>query len=122
MAKRYEELTPAERAKVEAFRARHRTPEACTEERRGREAVYREFPPAGARTELIGLMATLRRERERQGLSLADVAARSGLDKAYLSRLENGGIPNPTLATVARYAAALSKRLALAVEDLESVP
>jgi transcriptional regulator with XRE-family HTH domain len=46
-------------------------------------------------------------------LSLADVAARSGIDKASLSRLENGLYPNPTMNTLARYARVIGKRLIL---------
>jgi hypothetical protein len=53
----------------------------------------------------------LRLARERAGLSLADVTLRSGIDAPALSRLENGLNPNPTLATLARYAQALGKRI-----------
>ena len=54
----------------------------------------------------------LRRERERLGLSLADVAERAKIDKGALSRLENGQQLNPTVNTLARYAQALGKSLA----------
>ena len=37
-----------------------------------------------------------------QGLSLADLSSRTGMDRAALSRLENSG--NPTLKTLFRYA------------------
>jgi DNA-binding XRE family transcriptional regulator len=59
----------------------------------------------------------LRQHREQAGLSLGDVADRSGLDKATLSRLENGWYPNPTLNTLARYARGIGKRLVLDLED-----
>ena len=59
----------------------------------------------------------LRQRREEAGLSLTDVAERSGIDKASLSRLENGWYPNPTLNTLARYARAIGKRLVLDLED-----
>jgi ribosome-binding protein aMBF1 (putative translation factor) len=62
------------------------------------------------------LVATLRSERERQGLSLADVAARSGLDRAAIHKLEIGLNQNPTVATLARYADALGVRITWAVE------
>ncbi len=55
---------------------------------------------------------SLRRERERLGLSLADVAERAGIDKGALSRLENGQQLNPTVNTLSRYAHALGKSLA----------
>jgi len=62
----------------------------------------------------------LRRERERLGLSLADVAERAKIDKAALSRLENGHHFNPTVSTLARYVHALGKSLAWGMtEDFE---
>jgi transcriptional regulator with XRE-family HTH domain len=57
------------------------------------------------------LIRDLRAERERRGLSLADVARRSGLDKAAVSRLETYQQGNPTLVTLLRYADALGVRL-----------
>ncbi len=68
--------------------------------------------------ELLELLAELRRCRERLGLSLARVMERSGMDKATLSRLENGRYENPTVETLTRYAAALGKRIKWSVEDL----
>ena len=40
-------------------------------------------------TPLRHVLAALRAERERQGLSLADINERTGIDRAALSRLEN---------------------------------
>jgi len=62
----------------------------------------------------------LKRERERSGLSIGDVAERSGLDRAVVSRLENGKQDNPTVATLMRYAAAIGKRFLWCYEDLAS--
>lgn len=62
-------------------------------------------------------LQTLKRERERAKLSIGDVAARSGLDRAVVSRLENGKQDNPTVATLMRYAAALGKRFVWAYEN-----
>jgi transcriptional regulator with XRE-family HTH domain len=53
----------------------------------------------------------LRRERERQGLSLTDLAERTGLDRATISKLETGKIANPTVGTLKKYAKALGKTL-----------
>ena len=47
-----------------------------------------------------------------------DVAERSGIDKAALSRLENGVHDNPTVETLMRYATAIGKRLTWKLEDL----
>ena len=59
----------------------------------------------------------LRRERERLGLSLANVAQRAKIDKAALSRLENGQKLNPTVNTLERYVRALGKRLSWGIAD-----
>lgn len=63
-------------------------------------------------------LQALKRERTRCGLSIGDVAERSGLDRAVVSRLENGKQDNPTVATLMRYAAAVGKRFLWSYEDL----
>jgi transcriptional regulator with XRE-family HTH domain len=55
-------------------------------------------------------LQALKQDRQRSGLSIVDVAKRSGLDRAVVSRLENGKQDNPTVATLMRYAAAVGKR------------
>jgi hypothetical protein len=60
-------------------------------------------------------IAELKRERERHGLTLAQVSKLSGLDTGMLSRLENGKLTNPTLQTLWRYARAVGSRLNLEV-------
>ena len=60
----------------------------------------------------------LKQERRRCGLGIGDVAERSGLDRAVVSRLENGKQDNPTVATLMRYAAAIGKRFLWSYEDL----
>ena len=54
---------------------------------------------------------SLRRERERLGLSLNDAVKRAKIDKGALSRLENGQQANPTVNTLVRYARGLGKHL-----------
>jgi transcriptional regulator with XRE-family HTH domain len=49
--------------------------------------------------------------------SRADVAQRSGIDKARLSRLENAKFPNVTIDTVERYAEALGKQVVVGLAD-----
>ncbi len=66
---------------------------------------------------LSRFIESLRQSREAAGLTLTDVAERSGVDKASLSRLENGFCPNPTVNTLARYARAIGKRFAPTFED-----
>lgn len=57
------------------------------------------------------LVAAFRTERERQGLSLADIAERTGMDRAAIHKLEIGVSRNPTIATLDRYAEALGVRI-----------
>jgi len=63
-------------------------------------------------------LRALKRERENSGQSISDVADRSGLDRAVISRLENGKQDNPTVATLMRYAAAIGKRFLWNYEDI----
>lgn len=49
----------------------------------------------------------LRKKRVEAHLSLDAIAEVSGLDKAYLSRLENGKVINPTVDSLFRYASAI---------------
>src|SRR6516164_9813810 len=63
-------------------------------------------------------LKALRQERERAGLSIGDVAERSGPDRAVISRLENGKQDNPTVATLMRYAAAVGKRFLWTYENV----
>jgi DNA-binding XRE family transcriptional regulator len=63
-------------------------------------------------------LPALKRERQRCGLTIGEVARRSGLDRAVVSRLENGKQDNPTVATLMRYAAAVGKRFVWCYEDL----
>ena len=130
---RESELTPEQEVRVAAIRARNRTPEARADEARLRETLEREYretgtlKTAGDGTTMGDLVAfrrfimSLRRERERLGLSLAEVSQRAGIDKGALSRLENGQQLNPTVNTLARYARALGKALAWGLADEDSV-
>ena len=74
----------------------------------------------GTYVDVQSVLLALKAERERAGLSVAEVVERSGLDRAVIARLENGKDNNPTVATLMRYAAAIGKRLVWAYEDLTS--
>jgi DNA-binding Xre family transcriptional regulator len=63
------------------------------------------------------LVANLRQLREQSRLSLGDLSERSGMDKAMLSRLENGHVANPGLETISRYLDALDKSLEWRIVD-----
>ena len=74
--------------------------------------------PLGVLHSYMQAMHRLKEIREGQGLSLSDVEKRSGLTRSAISKLENGRNPNPTMATVLRYASALGKSVTLSYEDL----
>jgi DNA-binding XRE family transcriptional regulator len=109
--------------------ARVTDPEFRAQERAARDAVQREHNETGtvaATGELVEpqdaialakFIGGLRQRREQSGLSLTDVADRSGIDKASLSRLENGFYSNPTINTLSRYARAIGKRFVPTLED-----
>jgi len=116
------------------FRANRQTPAQRAEEQAIRDKFQREKPslkdliasgdcdPDSVMTmghyfEIRQALSALKLERQRAGLSLAQVAKRSGLDRAVVSRLENGKLDNPTVATLMRYATALGKRLLWSYQD-----
>jgi transcriptional regulator with XRE-family HTH domain len=65
---------------------------------------------------VLSTLAEFKRERERRGLSLGEICERSGLDMELLSQLEEGRIPDPTVAVLLRYADAIGMRLRLSGE------
>lgn len=98
-------------------------PERTAEERSEEEAVRRQHAtnpvrkrPAGAINRqsfatILNLVARFKAARESQGLTLAEVAGRMGIDPPALSRLETGKMLNPTLATLHKWAEALGQKL-----------
>ncbi len=112
MNKRYRNVTraaaPRERAASKAL--------ADKIDRQERDSIVAAARRAKARCAMLRqAVRTLKSERQRMGLSLADVAARSGIDKAALSRLETALNVNPKIDTLLRYAAALGVELSLTV-------
>jgi DNA-binding XRE family transcriptional regulator len=69
----------------------------------------------GEYLDLLAMLAKLKRHREAQGLSLTDVADRSGMDRSAVSRLENGQYLNPTMDTLYRYARAIGAEIGFSV-------
>jgi ribosome-binding protein aMBF1 (putative translation factor) len=117
------------------FRANQKTAEERGREKALREKLQKERPSLedlvrtgacdadavmtmGMYFDVQRALQALKREREQSGLSIGDVAERSGLDRAVVSRLENGKQDNPTVATLMRYAAAVGKRFLWAYEDV----
>ena len=58
----------------------------------------------------------LREEREAQGLSLADLAERTGLTRSALCRLETAPKYNPTVMTLQKVANALGRSLIVTLQ------
>lgn len=110
------EWTAEDRARHQAIRAKFQA-ERPTLEQLAASGEYNEPILLGAYWQLAAIVDALRRERQRQGLSLAAAAKRSGIDKAALSRLEGGQSINPTWNTLSRYAAVLGKEVALTLRD-----
>lgn len=79
---------------------------------------YTDPLPLGDYVELVQTVAALRSAREEAGLSLADIAERTGMDRGAVSKLETGVHGNPTMTTLQRYAAALGKQLVVKLVDL----
>jgi DNA-binding XRE family transcriptional regulator len=110
------ERTPDEQARLRADRERYQR-ERLTPQQLMAEGGHEDFVPLGELLELHQIMARLKQERERQGLTLAQLSERTGIDQGALSKLENGRSANPTLDTLRRIAAALGKRICSTVAD-----
>jgi hypothetical protein len=112
--------TPEEQARIQALRERFQS-ERPTHEELIASGEYEGPISQGSLVSYFATVAKLKRERQRQGLTLSDVADRSGLDIGLLSRLENGKVVNPTLTTLWRYADALGRTVTLDVSDPAAV-
>ncbi len=98
-------------------------PQRTAEQRAEEEAVRRQHAANPVRqrpvnsinrqsfASILELMARFKAVRESQGLTLAEVAGRMGIDSPALSRLETGKMLNPTLATLYKWAEALGRKL-----------
>ena len=87
------------------IRDRHLTSEEAVRDQAVRDEVMEEVPPTGP--PLVRRAARLlREERERQGLTQAEAAERSGISREVLCRLETQP-RNATLKTLERYARGL---------------
>jgi DNA-binding XRE family transcriptional regulator len=130
-------MGPEARAKAEAAMARARSPERRAAEAAARADYDRQIREtgtiasrplpaekraalerAGAATAVPGmaeLAGKLRAFRVSKGLTIDEVAARSGLERGQISKLERGRVPNPTVSTLSRYADAIDVLLTIDV-------
>ena len=95
--------TPLERTEEEAIRRHHAA--NPIRQRPAGSINQRSF------TAILSLVTRFKSLRESQGLTLAEVAERMGIDPPALSRLETGKMLNPTLATLHKWAEALGQKL-----------
>ena len=99
-----------------AIEAEGVTDEELAEEVLERALIEAEFPPAKPGPEWAEGLARLRLAREARGLSLDDVAERTGMDRMVVSRIERA-IGNPTINSIGRLAMAVGVRAVLTFED-----
>lgn len=105
----HRELTEAERKRIAVVRTQiaEELPELMEKAR----AVF----AAHAATKKV--IAEVKAERARKGISLNDVMVRSGINREAISKLENSDAPNPTVRTLVRYAAAVGMELRLSAKS-----
>ena len=117
--------TPEELANLKAARERYQR-DKPTPEQLLAEGGHESFVRLGDLLILRQLMWAIKKERERQKLTVAKLSDMTGIDEAALSRLETGKNVNPTLDTLNRIAAALGKTITCTLTDVprkrKSVP
>jgi DNA-binding Xre family transcriptional regulator len=106
-------------------RDRHLTAEEKETYRIVRQQIAEELPDikrrgrqAKQRLLLKQVIKALREQRQQQGMSLADLKERTGIDRGTLSKMENESDPNVTMNTLLRYAEAVGKTIAVQLEDV----
>jgi DNA-binding Xre family transcriptional regulator len=98
-------------------RKRRLTQAEAAKYRRIREQVEQELPPVKSDPVKVAI-AKLRAMREAQGVTLAELAARTGMTRGNVARLESQ--KNATLRTLDRYARALGCHLEIGVVAVNS--
>ena len=97
-------------------RSRRLTKSEAAEYRKVREQVMREVPPLEP-TPVKVAIAKLRAMRQARGISLSELATRTGMTRSNLARLESEKIA--TLRTLERYAEGLDCALEINVVSAE---
>lgn len=110
------ERTPEEQARIDAIREKYQR-EKPGPDQLVASGEYEGPVQACAYWEVRRVMAVLKAEREQQGLSLAQLAERAGIDKGAISKLETGRQANPTVDTLSRIAAGLGVKLGITLQS-----
>lgn len=110
------ERSPEEKNKIKALRNSFQK-ERPSLETLVRTGEYTEPTTLGEFLDAKTFARVLKEMRQSAGMSLAEAAAKTGMDRAMISRLENGIYPNTTINTINRLAHAYGKRFTFHVED-----
>ena len=78
--------------------------------------IRRRAKAAKPRILLKHVVSALKEERQRQGISLAELNKRTGIDRGSLSKLENAEDPNVTMNTLVRYAEAIGMNITVQLQ------
>jgi transcriptional regulator with XRE-family HTH domain len=89
---------------------------------RSRRGAYQVWGRHGDLLDFLEFFGRLKTQREQQGLSLDDMAGRSGMDRVAISRRESGKNLNPTITTLVPYANALGRSIAWALDHDDASP
>ena len=100
---------PEKKVRLQAIRDHFQTKRPSLDELVA-SGEYTEPVPHGVTLDAMHIGSLLKQARQEADLSLAAVAKRCGLDRAAISRLENGLYENTTLTTLHRLARAYGKR------------
>ena len=108
--------SPEEKVRLQAIRDQFQTERPSLDELVA-SGEYSEPVKHGVTLDAMHIASLLKHAREEAHLSLADVAERCGLDRAAISRLENGLYENTTIHTLNRLAGAYGKRFLVQLVD-----
>ena len=109
--------SPEEKARIEAIRRKYRR-EKPTPKQALAASGHTNFIPLGQLLTIHHFLSLLKKERERQKLTLAALGKKTGIAESTLSKLENGKQDNPTFFTLIRYADALGKQIVYGLQDV----
>jgi|SRR5579884_2980146 len=110
------ERTPEETARLRADRERYQRAK-LTPEQLLAQGGHANFVPLAELLQLHQVAFALKRARQRQKVTLAELERRTGIDQGALSKLENGKNTNPTLDTLYRVALAPGKVIYCTCQD-----
>lgn len=109
------ERGPEDLAKLRATREKFQKERPSLESLR-KNGDY-ELVQQGEYLSLLEFVAGLKQFRQSRQLSLGDLAQLSGIDKAALSRIENGLNPNPTFTTLETIVRAMGAGVRYVIEE-----